>query len=413
MRSTFSTPRTAPEHRSPVAPRGPAPAPTAASHRFDVFRVLLGVLLALVLSAFVASSSLVDIAERMEFGPERDRWLYAARTVDDASHNLWLDRPGDWIRDALGYTDTPDGVIIGELARRDEPEPSSAPAVVPEPVAAGDDDSADEPLEADPGAEPTASGTPADAGENETVEPVTNEGTPTGELRAVDAAEPLRVWLGGDSLGQYIASHLAYRIAPPEQTDITLDYHISTGLARPDYFDWPAHFTELAAAEQPPEALVYMIGGNDDQPMRLQDVVLDPMTPEWREEYGRRVALLMDVVAYSDTRLIWILLPPMESDRRSAISSDINAIIAAQAAQRPWVVAVDIRDLFVDENGRYAQFVDSPDGNRELARQNDGVHITEVGSRWVADLVWEEIAGLWPTVDGATTGPGDSAANGP
>lgn len=412
MRSTFSTPRPVRRTQSPVAPRGPAPVPTAASHRFEVFRVLLGVVLALVLSAFAASSSLVDIAERMEFGPERDRWLYAARTVDDASHNLLLDRPGDWIREALGYTDTPDGVIIGELARRDDPDSTPAPAVVPEPVVAAGGEGVDEPLPADPGDESTASGASEDTGVNETLEPVTEE-APVSELRGVDSAEPLRVWAGGDSLGQYIASHLAYRIAPTDRTDITLDYHISTGLARPDYFDWPAHFTEVAAADRPPEALVYMIGGNDDQPMRLQDAVLDPMTPEWREEYGRRVALLMDVVAYEDTRLLWILLPPMESDRRSAISSDINAIIAAQAAQRPWVVAVDIEDLFVDQDGRYAQFVDSPDGNRELARQNDGVHITEVGSRWVADLVWEEIVGLWPTVAEATSGPGDSAANGP
>lgn len=409
MRSSLSPSRRSLLSRLDIPPRGPASTPRPAPRRFDGFRVLLGTLLGLVLSALLASASLVDIAERLPFGPDRDRWLYAAQTVDGASHNLLLDRPGDWIRQALGYDDGPEGVIIGELALGDEPafirESSSASPSID---GGGDAEAIQQPeppLPAVPEGlprEPQLADGPASPLETTAAIP---------QLREIEPDAPLRMWLGGDSLGQYVANHLSYRIAPRETTEITTDYHISTGLTRPDYFDWPAHFTDVATGEDRPEALVYMVGGNDDQPMRLQSVRLEPLTPEWREEYGRRVGLLMDVVAYADTRLIWVSLPPMESERRSLIADEVNTILTAQAARRPWVVVVPIEDLFVDDHGDYAQFVDAPDGGQALARQSDGVHLSDEGSRWVADRVWREITRLWPTVDGAAMS-GDAAATG-
>ncbi len=368
---------------SPAQPRRATPIePEPKEIRFEPFRVLLGTLLALILSAFLASSSMLDIAERMEFGPARDRWLLAAETVDDASHNLYTDRPADWLRSALGYDEAPDTVILGELAVAGAPQELAAAAT-----------------EADLAVDSPPAETNGSGGEDASAVPEpAPEPDPEPGLREITADEPLRVWMGGDSLGQFIAGHIAYRVAPPERTDLQIDYQISTGLARPDYFDWPAHFTDLAAAESRPEAFIFMVGGNDDQAMRLQNAVLDPATPEWQEEYRRRVGLLMDVVAYPDAQLLWILLPPMQDARRETITQQINEVVRSQASLRPWVSVVELQDLLSNGDGHYAQFVDGPQGGQQLARQNDGVHITEVGSRWVAERVWDELSTLWPTV---------------
>jgi hypothetical protein len=381
--------------KQPSTARRPAPDPLTTTYRFDSFRTLLGTLFFLVLAAFLTSASLVDIAERMEFGPERDRWLSTARVVDDASNTLYLDRPGDWLRSVVSYEDGPglqnndDDVILGELALIDnglEPDESITRSI--------DTSDAAEP-DASTGTDPIRTDTdyPEDATTNQSDEPDPEPEVPT--LRSITSEDPLRVWLGGDSLGQFMAAHIAYRIAPPERTDISIDYHISTGLARPDYFDWPARLSEVISQEEPPEAIVYMVGGNDDQAMRLQSALLEVSTPEWLEEYRRRVGLMMDVTAYEDTRLIWVLLPPMEEERREVISNQINEIVTSQAELRPWVSVVDIDDLLVGEDGNYARFVDDPSGEQQLARQPDGVHITEVGSRWVADLLWQEITSHW------------------
>jgi hypothetical protein len=351
----------------------------------------------LVLATFLSSASLVDIAERMEFGPDRDRWLDAALVVDEASHTLYMDRPGDWIRSLVNYEDGPgiqdstDGVILGELARTDDPGGSDLPlsplldTAVPASPEQG---------------EPTTSENPPQTGG---APPLSTPEPPA--MRTITRDDPLRIWLGGDSLGQYMAAHIAYRIAPPDRAEINIDYHISTGLARPDYFDWPARLSEVISQDSPPEAFVYMVGGNDDQAMRLQSVVLEVSTPEWLEEYRRRVGLVMDVTAYADTRLIWVLMPPMEEARRDVIANQINEIVTSQAELRPWVSVLPIEDLLLNDNGEYGRFIDDPSGEQQLARQPDGVHITEIGSRWVADRLWEEITSHWPTLDDATALP--------
>ncbi len=372
--SRFAMPATVPHPAPPVTTRTP---------RFESSRVLLGILLGLVLASFLASASLVEIAGRLEFGPGRDRWLAAAETVDEASHLLLLDRPGDWIRRSLGYDDVPEGVVIGQLAVVEPEYVALPPAEIVPP-------------ESDPPApEPEVNPTVVPA-EVEPEVPAEVKPVQIPDLRVISPSDPLRIWMGGDSLGQYVANHVAYRVAPTDRTDITLDYHVSTGLTRPDYFDWPARFTEVTQADPRPEAYVFMVGGNDDQAMRLQDVVLETGTPEWLEEYRRRVGLLMDVVAYPDTRLFWVLLPPMESPSRQQTSEAINESITAQAALRPWVSIVAIDDLFISPDGGFATFVDDPDGDRKLARQSDGVHITEVGSEWVAERVWRQVIDAWP-----------------
>ncbi|MFW2382594.1 MAG: hypothetical protein ACN4GZ_12610 [Acidimicrobiales bacterium] len=404
MRSVFVERNYSPD--PPATARRPAPEPETTTYRFDSFRTLLGTLFFLALATFLSSASLVDIAERMEFGPERDRWLNAALVVDEASHTLYLDRPGDWIRSVVTYEDRPgvrdrtEVVVLGELVRDDISASSDIAPLLPVDT------------ETSPGTDVPASDTVPElpvideSPESDNVAP--NEPPPEPEppaLRTITEDEPLRIWLGGDSLGQFMAAHIAYRIAPPDRTAIDIDYHISTGLARPDYFDWPAWLSEVISQDEPPEAIVYMVGGNDDQAMRLQSSVLEVSTPEWLEEYRRRVGLMMDVTAYADTRLIWVLLPPMGQERREVISNQINEIVTSQAEVRPWVSVVDIDDLLVDDEGNYGRFVDDPDGERQLARQPDGVHITEVGSRWVADRLWDEIRVHWPTVEETSEPP--------
>ena len=388
-----------PKHSNPPqTARHAALEPMTTTQRFDSFRVLLGSLLFLVLAAFLTSAKLVEIAERMEFGSERDRWLSTAQVLDEASTTLYLDKPGQWIRSAVNYNDgtgvdgPSDGVVIGDLAAIADDEPLLVESAS---TLTGNQSSREEvtlPPELVPG-EAISGETPSPAPEPE-VEPEPE----IPPLREISGTAPLRMWLGGDSLGQFMAAHIAYRIAPPERTDIDIDYHISTGLARPDYFDWPSRLTNVISSESRPEAIVYMVGGNDDQAMRLQSAALEVSTPEWQEEYRRRVGLMMDVTAYADTRLIWVLLPPMKDERRELISNQINGIVMAQAAQRPWVSVIDIDDLFVDDAGTYSQFVNDPAGEQQLARQGDGVHITEIGSRWVADRLWAEIMTLWETV---------------
>ena len=52
---------------------------------------------------------------------------------------------------------------------------------------------------------------------------------------------PLRFWVGGDSITQTFGTSMQQVAASTGVMTPSLDYHVSTGLARPDYYNWPEH----------------------------------------------------------------------------------------------------------------------------------------------------------------------------
>ncbi len=73
--------------------------------------------------------------------------------------------------------------------------------------------------------------------------------------RRVTYAHPLRMYVAGDSMAQVFGSSL---VNLAEKTNVIvgkLDYHVSTGLSRPDFFDWPQRLIDMIV-EQKPDAAV-------------------------------------------------------------------------------------------------------------------------------------------------------------
>ena len=362
----------------------------------SVNRVFGGLVICLIVTALLSSGRLVAMAERQEFGPERDRWLSAAEGVDSVASRLALNQPAQAIEGALGRGEGAQGdVVLGELAAA-APTTTSPTTTAPTTTTI---------------AEPNIATTTAPTTLSTTTAPTTTAPTtapPPPILGDVTVNDPLRIWTGGDSLGEYVGSELLYRVADPGLSVVELDFTISTGLARPDYFDWPARFSEVMQRDDRPNVVVFMVGGNDDQDLRVDGERVDVGTPEWQAAYRERAATMMDIAAYPDVQMLWINLPPMRDDRRETISLEINNAIAAEAELRPWVRVVDIVDLFTGPDGGYEQFIDAPDGSAtRKARANDGVHITRQASTWVAEQVWDMISSQWrfDYFTAATTAP--------
>ncbi len=373
----------------------PKPARSAdrPANRTGDFKAVLSVLFCGVLATMLNSQQLVKVADRLEFGPKRDRWLNAALVIDEAASELYLDVPAE-ISDRLIDTDAPETeVVIGELA--EEPQADDDVAVL------GVEDSSGGPAGETQAEDPDGSVTPTPSDETTEPDEQPSEPEPAAPqaplLRTITEDEPLRVWVGGDSLGQFIGGDLKNSFADRDLSTVSDDYNISTGLTRPDYFDWPARLTqEMSKIEDRPEALVLMLGGNDDQPMRRADgSVVQPLTDAWSDEYRSRVATVMDVSGYSDTRLFWINLPPMRDEVRNEITSVINEIVFDEAASRSWVDVMNIIPLFTSPEGGYTDQLLDPDGNLRKARAPDGVHLTATSSTWIADLVWESVSAKW------------------
>jgi hypothetical protein len=219
-------------------------------------------------------------------------------------------------------------------------------------------------------------------------------------MRSVDSTSKLRLWAGGDSLGEYVGNQLLFPVADADLADVVLDYHISTGLARPDYFDWPAQLAAVMSQDPAPEALVFMVGGNDDQSMSTGSGVVPTGSPEWFAEYRRRVATMMDAGASASSHLYWIGLPPMRDQPRQEAAVAINRIVSEEATAREWVTFVDIEALFSGPDGGFSTHIDDAEGHQRVARAPDGVHITHTGSGWVAERIWTAIGQRWAFTEG-------------
>jgi hypothetical protein len=214
-----------------------------------------------------------------------------------------------------------------------------------------------------------------------------------GPIRTVTADEPLTVYVAGDSQAEYLGQAITTE-SGDRALEVEVEDRISTSLARPDYFNWPA---EIAATRDrlDPEAVVLFIGANDHQDMADADGNrLVEGTPEWQAEWADRLELSLDLLEADNRHVFWVTQPPMRDSEVDEGIEMINALAEPIIAARPWVSAIEIWELFGGDAG-YSQRVTHPDGRETNARVTDGVHLTRAASSWVAELVFVSMDGVW------------------
>jgi hypothetical protein len=210
-------------------------------------------------------------------------------------------------------------------------------------------------------------------------------------IRAVSAASPLRMYVAGDSFAQWLGDDLTTFGQRSGVVVTSTDGHISTGLAVPSFFDWPARMTEAMSAQPPPEVVVIILGANDLNGVAGYAVG----TPGWMAEYGRRQAEIMDIVGKRGSQLYWVSQPIMRDPGQASAAHDVNVSALAQIATRPWVHYVDSWSLFINANGGYAGTLPDVSGRLVTVRQDDGLHLSREGTTWLATAVYTMIRRDW------------------
>ncbi|MBU6328558.1 MAG: DUF459 domain-containing protein [Acidobacteria bacterium] len=218
-------------------------------------------------------------------------------------------------------------------------------------------------------------------------------------IAAPTSSAPLHLWVGGDSITQTLGASLQRVLATTGVFTSTLDYHVSTGLARPDYFNWPEHLVRDVLPKDQPSVLVMMFGANDGQNMTdRQGRGLTRGSPEWLAEYRRRVAATMDLLkSPTDDRLtIWCGPPPMGPGTKVRGMDEIAHIVWSEAQTRPWIQYFDTWPFLSDDELRYVLEAPSADGQRRVLRQADDVHMSVAGADRVA---WAILARIGTLID--------------
>jgi hypothetical protein len=201
-------------------------------------RVVITVLATLLAGALLCADTLVQVAERQPFGTGRDAALLVVRPIRSVSHALGLHLPRLWLAELTDNVDLPTSASGADI--------DVAGAAT---------------------ATPSLDDKEAGLISTTTVVPVPT----TLPLRRVPTAEaPLRISMYGDSLMGNISEAFGRLVRGDPRIALSVDFRVSTGLARPDVLDWPAYLQQVLPATNP-EVVFLQFGANDDQAMQRPD----------------------------------------------------------------------------------------------------------------------------------------------
>lgn len=307
-------------------------------------RIFTVMLVCLLLWGFLFAPTLKRAAEASPDG--------ARRTVA-----LALLRPFAAISDALQITKVTDAVERA-LGRDPNEAPGGGIVVPPEPIPS----------------EPGGGGHHGGGGGDVHVK---------GPIRKPTRTNKLRVVVVGDSLASGLGVYLE-RVMKPSLVRVSRQGRISTGLARPDYFDWPAALSEIVDNFRP-DLILVMLGENDNQALR--DAAGHEVTPvgtfDWPSAYGARVEDFMRLATSKGARVVWVGLPIVSDKGRWGIVERQNVAFESATEAVDDVTYVDTWDMFAAPNGGYTAYHRVGD-NVELVRESDGLHFNATGYELLA-----------------------------
>jgi hypothetical protein len=163
----------------------------------------------------------------------------------------------------------------------------------------------------------------------------------------------------------------------------------SSGLARPDFFDWWSEGARLVAAHDP-EVVIVMMGGNDGQHLFDPDRRLRVRwgEDEWEEQYAARIESFLDALGAGSRTVLWVELPPMRGRRFERKVEYIRGIQRATLRRIPSARYVPTGDLLRDPAGRLLETL-SVGGGAALhaVHEPDGVHLTPEAGKAFAQQV--------------------------
>ena len=225
----------------------------------------------------------------------------------------------------------------------------------------------------------------------------------TSRARADEAApaNPVQhtheLWTLGDSTAQSLGEAMA-SLLKGDSLKARNIFRNSSGLTRTDFFDWPKTVKPLIASHAP-EALLLSFGANDTQGLFIASErrVAQLGTPEWGDEYAKRVRAFVDLFTDKGTE-VFILGQPFDPSRKYApLMRAVNDAFKKAAEHGARSTYIDGEGILADTDGHFQKTILDSHGKPVPLRNDDGIHMTSEGARYLAtrvlDIVRKKLAG--------------------
>lgn len=195
--------------------------------------------------------------------------------------------------------------------------------------------------------------------------------------------KPYRVLIMGDSFAAVAGGFgdiLEQKLVIMNDINVLRRGKVSSGLSRPDYFDWQTESTNLIQEFQPNVAII-MMGANDAQSLEVYQngnkKYLKYGTPEWDAEYSQRVKLFLARLINNNIKVYWVGLPAMKNAEYAKKIHHINELVEAVVKENPYATYLSAEKLLANQDGTsYSAFLPDEKGVMHATRIDDGIHLT-------------------------------------
>lgn len=198
----------------------------------------------------------------------------------------------------------------------------------------------------------------------------------------------IQVW--GDQMAEGLLEGLGEQLVNEPRFQVDKKLRPLAGIMRIDA-DQEAKSIEASLASGAPHVAVIMLGASDRVAFRRANGRrLGVGSDEWREEYSRRMDLVLRALRKRSVGVLWVGLPVMRREDANTDAEMMNEIFRSRALANG-VRYIDIFASFADEDKSFASHGPDLAGKTRLLRDSDGVHFTGAGYRKIAYFVEREL----------------------
>jgi hypothetical protein len=206
--------------------------------------------------------------------------------------------------------------------------------------------------------------------------------------------ERLTVAAIGDSLGDGLWEGLYRRLHNDKHFVVFRGARHSVGFTGSDMTEQ----IDAAFAAGPVDAIVIMIGANDDRrSFFIGGKALALFgTDKWVELYRGRIERFMEHAGRRNVPLVWVLLPVMRTTEGTAAARLTNDIVTQAAQGRAFVTLIPTWTMTADDRGVYKPYFGDVSGRTRLMRHADGLHFTEPGYELLGHITFHRLLEVSP-----------------
>lgn len=207
--------------------------------------------------------------------------------------------------------------------------------------------------------------------------------------------EPTRILLTGDSLMAGLGPQLKRALDGYANLTLVPIGKGSTGLARPDFYNWP-QVLEKNMIEHKPHIVVMWIGTNDSQPIYNVPEASEPLSLPWQKAYHNKLIEIFRIVRKHKATLIMMSPPVMDKQTFDNKLKTITRLMA-WTCKKNGAYFLNTRPILADARGKYLHRVAMSDGKVANIRTSDHIHITADGYILVMDRLLPYLSATLPS----------------